>query len=60
MSRNSPNTTATMIADTYPSTVTPGKTFAKITTATAVSNTLRIVFMEVILIKDKKNPPSVD
>lgn len=54
MSFNRPKTTATIMAETYPSTLTPGNTFAKITTATAVSSTLRIVFMNLSLNKYKK------
>ena len=43
--RNREITTATMIAETKPSTVTPDKILARITTATAVSKTLRIDFI---------------
>ena len=35
------NTSATIIAETYPSTLTPFKTFAKKNTATAFNNNLQ-------------------
>jgi len=40
-----PSTTATIIADTYPSTATPGNILDNITTAIAVNNNLRIQFI---------------
>lgn len=43
--RNKEITIATMIAETKPSTTTPERKLAKITTATAVSSTLRIDFI---------------
>ena len=39
------NTTATIIAETYPSTLTPFKTFAKKNTATAFNNNFKIMFI---------------
>lgn len=44
--RNKEITIATMIAETKPSTSTPVKILARITTATAVSSTLRIDFIK--------------
>ena len=42
---NKAKTTDTIIAVTYPSTVTPVKTWAKINTATAVNKSLRMSFI---------------
>lgn len=39
------STTATIIAERYPDTSTPGSTYAKTITATAVSNNFKIKFM---------------
>lgn len=39
------NTTATIIAETYPETSTPGSTYAKTITATAVSKSFKIQFI---------------
>lgn len=44
--RKSEITIATIIADTKPSTITPDKILARMTTATAVRSTLRIDFIE--------------
>ena len=48
--RNNAITTATMIAETYPSTATPGSNFANKTTASAVNNTLISVFIYICYI----------
>ena len=55
INRSKAMTMATIIAEPYPSTKTPGKTFDKITTARAVKSTLIIFFMvNLILNKDKE------
>lgn len=43
--RSNAITTATMIAEIYPSTATPGSILDNNTTARAVNNTLKIVFI---------------
>ncbi len=47
---NKETTTATIIAETYPSTEIPGKKLAKIITAKAVNKIFKNVFMHIILI----------
>ena len=44
-SRNKAITIATIMAEPYPSTATPGRIFAKITTAKAVSKSFNIKFI---------------
>lgn len=45
INRSIPKTTATISADVYPSTVTPGRICANINTAIAVSTSFNIIFI---------------
>lgn len=56
ISRSTASTIATIIAETYPSTATPGNTLERITTAKAVNKSLMIKFIVKII---KKPPPKL-